>query len=243
MQSFKRTNYLASHLDELTKWAKLLKVGKNDILFYKQCNGLASMFSFMMSIENISGVKWCEPLGIDVGYDAKFPFNSLQVNADDNITIIANTNALINYIKENTSNQFKFYKNPMYDVDVVTMIEGNNSNLELLYRMRSVFYSKLTFEILPLLDQESLEVFNITEDERFVQLMSQKASDGQGMFITPRGFLLTLWPSLVGMNKGDTVMIRIKKDLEYRDCYYCFIEVTKPKKYLKTISVTRFIQP
>ena len=72
MQFYKRTNYLSSHLDELVKWAKLLKVGKNDIMFYKQTNGLASMFSFMMSIENISGVKWCEPLGIDESYDAFF---------------------------------------------------------------------------------------------------------------------------------------------------------------------------
>ena len=73
--------------------------------------------------------------------------------------------------------------------------------------------------------------------------MLQKAADGQGIFITPKGFLLTLWPSLVGMNKGDIVEIEIKKDLEYRDCYYCFIKVTKPKKYMKTIAVTRFIQP
>ena len=73
--------------------------------------------------------------------------------------------------------------------------------------------------------------------------MLQKAADGQEIFITPSGFLLTLWPSLVGMNKGDIVEIEIKKDLSYNDCYYCFIKVTKPKKYLKTISVIRCIQP
>ena len=112
MQFYKRTNYLSSHLDELVKWAKLLKVGKNDIMFYKQTNGLASMFSFMMSIENISGVKWCEPLGIDESYDAKFPFNTLKNNADDDVTIVANTNSLVNYLKENKdyTNEFRFYK-------------------------------------------------------------------------------------------------------------------------------------
>ena len=86
MQFYKRTNYLSSHLDELVKWAKLLKVGKNDIMFYKQTNGLASMFSFMMSIENISGVKWCEPLGIDKSYNTKFPFNTLKNNANNSST-------------------------------------------------------------------------------------------------------------------------------------------------------------
>lgn len=245
MQFYKRTNYLSSHLDELVKWAKLLKVGKNDIMFYKQTNGLASMFSFMMSIENISGVKWCEPLGIDESYDAKFPFNTLKNNADDDVTIVANTNSLVNYLKENKdyTNEFRFYKNSMYDIDVVTMIEGGVSRLELLYRLRSKLYEKLMFEILPLLDQESIESFDITNDEKFCQIMLQKAADGQEMFITPSGFLLTLWPSLVGMNKGDVVEIEIKKDLSYHDCYYCFIKVTKPKKYLKTISVIRFIQP
>ena len=245
MQFYKRTNYLSSHLDELVKWAKLLKVGKNDIMFYKQTNGLASMFSFMMSIENISGVKWCEPLGIDDSYDAKFPFNTLKNNADDDVTIVANTNSLVNYLKENKdyTNEFRFYKNSMYDIDVVTMIEGAVSRLELLYRLRSKLYEKLMFEILPLLDQESIESFDITNDEKFCQIMLQKAADGQEMFITPSGFLLTLWPSLVGMNKGDIVEIEIKKDLSYHDCYYCFIKVTKPKKYLKTISVIRFIQP
>ena len=245
MQFCRRVNYLSSHLDELVKWAKLLKVGKNDIMFYKQTNGLASMFSFMMSIENISGVKWCEPLGVDESYDAKFPFNTLKNNVDDDITIVANTNSLVNYLKENEgyTNEFRFYKNAMYDIDVVTMIEGGVSKLELLYRLRSKLYEKLMFEILPLLDQASVESFDITNDERFCQIMLQKAADGQGMFITPKGFLLTLWPSLVGMNKGDIVEIEIKKDLDYRDCYYCFIKVTKPKKYLKTISVTRFIQP
>lgn len=245
MQFYKRTNYLSSHLDELVKWAKLLKVGKNDIMFYKQTNGLASMFSFMMSIENISGVKWCEPLGIDESYDAKFPFNTLKNNADDDVTIVANTNSLVNYLKENKdyTNEFRFYKNSMYDIDVVTMIEGGVSRLELLYRLRSKLYEKLMFEILPLLDQESIESFDITNDEKFCQIMLQKAADGQEMFITPSGFLLTLWPSLVGMNKGDIVEIEIKKDLSYHDCYYCFIKVTKPKKYLKTISVIRFIQP
>ena len=245
MQFYKRTNYLSSHLDELVKWAKLLKVGKNDIMFYKQTNGLASMFSFMMSIENISGVKWCEPLGIDDSYDAKFPFNTLKNNADDDVTIVANTNSLVNYLKENKdyTNEFRFYKNSMYDIDVVTMIEGGVSRLELLYRLRSKLYEKLMFEILPLLDQESIESFDITNDEKFCQIMLQKAADGQEMFITPSGFLLTLWPSLVGMNKGDIVEIEIKKDLSYHDCYYCFIKVTKPKKYLKTISVIRFIQP
>ena len=245
MQCYKRTNYLSSHLDELVKWAKLLKVGKNDIMFYKQTNGLASMFSFMMSIENISGVKWCEPLGIDESYDAKFPFNTLKNNADDDVTIVANTNSLVNYLKENKdyTNEFRFYKNSMYDIDVVTMIEGGVSRLELLYRLRSKLYEKLMFEILPLLDQEPIESFDITNDEKFCQIMLQKAADGQEMFITPSGFLLTLWPSLVGMNKGDIVEIEIKKDLNYHDCYYCFIKVTKPKKYLKTISVIRFIQP
>ena len=245
MQFCRRVNYLSSHLDELVKWAKLLKVGKNDIMFYKQTNGLASMFSFMMSIENISGVKWCEPLGVDESYDVKFPFNTLKNNVDDDITIVANTNSLVNYLKENEgyTNEFRFYKNAMYDIDVVTMIEGGVSKLELLYRLRSKLYEKLMFEILPLLNQASVESFDITNDERFYQIMLQKAADGQGMFITPRGFLLTLWPSLVGMNKGDVVEIEIKKDLDYRDCYYCFIKVTKPKKYLKTISVTRFIQP
>ena len=245
MQFYKRTNYLSSHLDELVKWAKLLKVGKNDIMFYKQTNGLASMFSFMMSIENISGVKWCEPLGIDDSYDAKFPFNTLKNNADDDVTIVANTNSLVNYLKENKdyTNEFRFYKNSMYDIDVVTMIEGGVSRLELLYRLRSKLYEKLMFEILPLLDQEPIESFDITNDEKFCQIMLQKAADGQEMFITPSGFLLTLWPSLVGMNKGDIVEIEIKKNLSYNDCYYCFIKVTKPKKYLKTISVIRFIQP
>ena len=245
MQFYKRTNYLSSHLDELVKWAKLLKVGKNDIMFYKQTNGLASMFSFMMSIENISGVKWCEPLGIDESYDAKFPFNTLKNNADDDVTIVVNTNSLVNYLKENKdyTNEFRFYKNSMYDIDVVTMIEGGVSRLELLYRLRSKLYEKLMFEILPLLDQEPIESFDITNDEKFCQIMLQKAADGQEMFITPNGFLLTLWPSLVGMNKGDIVEIDIKKDLNYHDCYYCFIKVTKPKKYLKTISVIRFIQP
>ncbi len=245
MQFYKRINYLSSHLDELVKWAKLLKVGKNDIMFYKQTNGLASMFSFMMSIENISGVKWCEPLGIDESYDAKFPFNTLKNNADDDVTIVANTNSLVNYLKENKdyTNEFRFYKNSMYDIDVVTMIEGGVSRLELLYRLRSKLYEKLMFEILPLLDQKPVESFDITNDEKFCQIMLQKAADGQEMFITPSGFLLTLWPSLVGMNKGDIVEIEIKKDLSYNDCYYCFIKVTKPKKYLKTISVIRFIQP
>ena len=245
MQFYRRTNYLSSHLSEIVKWAKVLKVGKNDIMFYKQTNGLASMFSFMMSIENISGVKWCEPLGVDESYDAKFPFNALKNNADEDITIVANTNSLINYLKENEgcTNEFRFYKNAMYDIDVVTMIEGSVSRLELLYRLRNKLYGKLMFEILPLLDQEPIESFDITNDERFCQIMLQKAADGQGMFITPKGFLLTLWPSLVGMNKGDIVEIEIKKDLEYRDCYYCFIKVTKPKKYMKTIAVTRFIQP
>ena len=245
MQFYKRTNYLSSHLDELVKWAKLLKVGKNDIMFYKQTNGLASMFSFMMSIENISGVKWCEPLGIDDSYDAKFPFNTLKNNADDDVTIVANTNSLVNYLKENKdyTNEFRFYKNSMYNIDVVTMIEGGVSRLELLYRLRSKLYEKLMFEILPLLDQEPVECFDMTNDEKFCQIMLQKAADGQEMFITPSGFLLTLWPSLVGMNKGDIVEIEIKKDLNYHDCYYCFIKVTKPKKYLKTISVIRFIQP
>ena len=214
-------------------------------MFYKQTNGLASMFSFMMSIENISGVKWCEPLGIDESYDAKFPFNTLKNNADDDVTIVANTNSLVNYLKENKdyTNEFRFYKNSMYDIDVVTMIEGGVSRLELLYRLRSKLYEKLMFEILPLLDQEPIESFDITNDEKFCQIMLQKAADGQEMFITPSGFLLTLWPSLVGMNKGDIVEIEIKKDLSYNDCYYCFIKVTKPKKYLKTISVIRFIQP
>ena len=151
----------------------------------------------------------------------------------------------MNYLKENKdyTNEFRFYKNSMYDIDVVTMIEGAVSRLELLYRLRSKLYEKLMFEILPLLDQESIESFDITNDEKFCQIMLQKAADGQEMFITPSGFLLTLWPSLVGMNKGDIVEIEIKKDLEYRDCYYCFIKVTKPKKYMKTIAVTRFIQP
>ena len=245
MQFYRRTNYLSSHLSEIVKWAKVLKVGKNDIMFYKQTNGLASMFSFMMSIENISGVKWCEPLGVDESYDAKFPFNTLKNNAYEDITIVANTNSLVNYLKENEgcTNEFRFYKNAMYDIDVVTMIEGGVSRLELLYRLRNKLYGKLMFEILPLLDQEPVESFDITNDERFSQIMLQKAADGQGMFITPKGFLLTLWPSLVGMNKGDFVEIEIKKDLEYRDCYYCFIKVTKPKKYMKTIAVTRFIQP
>ena len=133
MQFYRRTNYLSSHLSDIVKWAKVLKVGKNDIMFYKQTNGLASMFSFMMSIENVSGVKWCEPLAVDGKYDAKSPFTTLKNHADDDITIVANTNSLVNYLKENEgcTSEFRFYKIAMYDIDVVTMIGGGASKLGL----------------------------------------------------------------------------------------------------------------
>lgn len=238
-------------LTTITLWAKAVKVGSDDLVFYQQAGKNTQMYGVIRSETEICGFKRVLPL---FEGDTKFPFEVYW--SDDKITdpptmnFAADINKLVNFEKA-VSAAFPTNLNMLYVQSIdQTLIPArlitsspDVGSLELLPNVASSLYNTIGQFYSYLLYCPIVESIDVTNDPNFMDIMKLKAADGGRYYQTPQSHILMIWPRLIIVNKGDRVRIEVLKDPQYTNIFFVCYTVEKPSKHYKTEVMLRYIQP
>ena len=232
-------------IELITNWSKALKIGKNDIAYYKQTDTVGSVTSLLVSTEDTTAVRMAYP--IKEG-DTKFPFDTSLFDFNMNFEFAVNTNALCTFwdqiSKKNSNTSLEIVPLDSTFIPVSFMdntgerisFQTQNAKRHMQYAIDYVLWVKTNFKITEFIS-------NVEEDNVFQEMMKMHSADGAIYYHTPKGFILTLWPGLIKANKGDQVHIAIQDDPFHTDLFYVTYYVLKPKKHYRTETTLCCIQP
>ena len=229
-------------LELIVTWAKALKIGSNDLAYYRQTGEIGTVIGLLRSTQDIAGVRMAYP--IKEG-DTKFPFDTSLFGIQMDLELVVGINELSTFWEQFSKSERELNIESVatdlgqYPVSFVTNMERFPFMTQDLgtvrYTVDYVFYAMSHFK--------TIEFFDVTENEVFQDIMKLKSAEGSVYFQTPEGYILTVWPGLIKANKGDQVLITIKDDPFQSDTFYVCYTVTKPKKHYRTETVLRCIQP